>query len=90
MIIEKIKNKIKCKLKPIYLKINNNNSSNDNDITDLITHLEIIIVSNFFIKKKLIDRHRLIYHIIKDVLKNIHSLSLYTYTLNEWKNNENI
>ncbi|QJC32078.1 BolA/IbaG family iron-sulfur metabolism protein [Enterobacteriaceae endosymbiont of Donacia versicolorea] len=88
MIIEKIKNKIKCKLNPIYLKINNN--SNNNDVTDLITHLEIIIVSDFFIKKKLIDRHRLIYHIIKDILKNIHSLSLYTYTLNEWKNNKNI
>ncbi|QJC32882.1 BolA/IbaG family iron-sulfur metabolism protein [Enterobacteriaceae endosymbiont of Donacia semicuprea] len=85
MIIKKIKNKIKSKLEPIYLKINNNSHNHNNHISNLITHLEIIIVSNFFIKKKLISRHRLIYHIIGDILKDIHSLSLYTYTSVEWE-----
>ncbi|QJC34106.1 BolA/IbaG family iron-sulfur metabolism protein [Enterobacteriaceae endosymbiont of Donacia cinerea] len=88
MIIEKIKNKIISKLQPIYLKINDTSKKHNhvnNNINNLITHLEIIIVSNLFTNKSLITRHRLIYHIIGNKFKNIHSLSLNTYTLPEWK-----
>ncbi|QJC37741.1 BolA/IbaG family iron-sulfur metabolism protein [Enterobacteriaceae endosymbiont of Donacia bicoloricornis] len=95
MIVKKIKKKIISNLQPIYLKINDNskyhNHTNDNNnIKNLITHLEIIIVSNFFIKKSLITRHKLIYHIIGKKINNIHSLSLNTYTLSEWQKIQNI
>ncbi|QJC36508.1 BolA/IbaG family iron-sulfur metabolism protein [Enterobacteriaceae endosymbiont of Donacia simplex] len=91
MIIKRIENKIISKLKPIYLKINNTSQNHDNKKNNfLITHLEIIIVSNLFNNKSLITRHRLIYHIIGNKFKNIHSLSLNTYTLSEWKKFKNI
>ncbi|QJC36099.1 BolA/IbaG family iron-sulfur metabolism protein [Enterobacteriaceae endosymbiont of Donacia cincticornis] len=82
MIIEKIKNKIIFQLKPIYLKIKDNNLSKKKKV---INHLEIIIVSNNFIKQSLVNRHKLIYRIIGNKINNIHSLSLYTYTLSEWE-----
>ncbi|QJC38556.1 BolA/IbaG family iron-sulfur metabolism protein [Enterobacteriaceae endosymbiont of Donacia fulgens] len=96
MIIKKIKKKIISKLQPIFLKINDNSQyhnhikNNNNDIKNLITHLEIIIVSNFFIKKSLITRHRLIYHIIGKKINSIHSVSLNTYTVSEWEKIQNI
>lgn len=95
MIIKKIKKKIISKLQPIYLKINDNSQyhdhlKNNNNIKNLITHLEIIIVSNLFINKSLITRHRLIYYIIGKIINNIHSLSLNTYTLSEWEKLKNI
>ncbi|QJC35697.1 BolA family protein [Enterobacteriaceae endosymbiont of Donacia sparganii] len=90
MIIKKIKSRITSKLQPIFLKINDISHDHDNKITNLITHLEIIIVSNIFIKKSLITRHRIIYHIIGNKLNNIHSFSLNTYTLNEWEKKNKI
>ncbi|QJC36919.1 BolA/IbaG family iron-sulfur metabolism protein [Enterobacteriaceae endosymbiont of Donacia vulgaris] len=93
MIIKKIENKIISKLQPIYFKIHDTSQDHDyqnNKNNSLITHLEIIIVSNLFINKSLITRHRLIYHIIGNKFKNIHSLSLNTYTLSEWKKLKNI
>ncbi|QJC38140.1 BolA/IbaG family iron-sulfur metabolism protein [Enterobacteriaceae endosymbiont of Donacia marginata] len=92
MIIKKIKKKIISKLQPIYLKINDNSQYHNhinNNIKNLITHLEIIIVSNVFNKTTLITRHRLIYHILGKKINNIHSLSLNTYTLSEWEKFQN-
>ncbi|QJC35289.1 BolA/IbaG family iron-sulfur metabolism protein [Enterobacteriaceae endosymbiont of Donacia proxima] len=82
MIIKNIKNEIIFRLQPVYFKINDNNQSKKEK---MINHLEIIIVSNNFIKQSLITRHKLIYHIIGNKINNIHSLSLYTYTLSEWE-----
>ncbi|QJC37328.1 BolA/IbaG family iron-sulfur metabolism protein [Enterobacteriaceae endosymbiont of Donacia thalassina] len=93
MILKKIKKKIISKLQPIYLKINDNSQHHNNhidNIINLITHIEIIIVSNLFMNKSLITRHRLIYHIIGNKINNIHSLSLHTYTLSEWEKFKNI
>ncbi|QJC31654.1 BolA/IbaG family iron-sulfur metabolism protein [Enterobacteriaceae endosymbiont of Donacia tomentosa] len=88
MIINKIKNQLISQLQPIYLKINNN-SHNHSSLVKSITHLEIIVVSHIFEKLKLINRHRLIYNILEKDLKNIHSLSLFTYSKNEWMKNKN-
>ncbi|QJC33696.1 BolA/IbaG family iron-sulfur metabolism protein [Enterobacteriaceae endosymbiont of Donacia provostii] len=82
MIIKNIKNKIISQLKPIYLKINDNNHLKKDEI---INYLEITVVSDYFIQKSLITRHKLIYQIIGNKINKIHSLSLYTYTLSEWK-----
>tara|TARA_B100000686_G_C16243718_1_gene690951 strand:+ start:327 stop:605 length:279 start_codon:yes stop_codon:yes gene_type:complete len=49
-------------------------------------HLEAIIVSNAFIKKTLVQRHRLVYDAIGELMqKEIHALSMKTLTLDEWE-----
>ena len=50
-------------------------------------HLEAIIVSDSFIDKTLIDRHKIIYAALGELLKHeIHALSMKTLTPEEWEN----
>ena len=50
-------------------------------------HLEAIIVSESFINKTLIDRHKIIYAALGDLLKHeIHAFSMKTLTPEEWEN----
>ena len=49
-------------------------------------HLEAIIVSKDFEGKGLIDRHRLVYESVDDLMKHeIHALSMKTLTPDEWE-----
>ena len=51
-------------------------------------HLEAIIVSDNFENKSLIDRHKIVYGLLGDLLKHeIHALSMKTLTPEEWNNN---
>ena len=48
-------------------------------------HLEAVIVSDTFNNKSLIDRHKLIYAALGDLLKHeIHAFSMKTLTQEEW------
>ena len=50
-------------------------------------HLEAIIVSESFINKTLIERHKIIYAALGELLKHeIHAFSMKTLTIEEWKN----
>ena len=50
-------------------------------------HLEAVIVSENFINKSLIERHKLIYAALGDLLKHeIHAFSMKTLTPDEWEN----
>ena len=50
-------------------------------------HLEAIIVSDDFEDKSLIERHKIVYGLLGDLLKHeIHALSMKTLTPTEWKN----
>ena len=50
-------------------------------------HLEAIIVSEGFINKTLIDRHKIIYAALGELLKHeIHAFSMKTLTPEEWEN----
>jgi BolA protein len=50
-------------------------------------HLEAVIVSENFINKSLIERHKLIYDALGDLLKHeIHAFSMKTLTPDEWEN----
>ena len=50
-------------------------------------HLEAIIVSDSFIDKTLIDRHKIIYAALGELLKyEIHAFSMKTLTPEEWGN----
>jgi len=49
-------------------------------------HLESVIVSNDFFNKSLVERHKIVYSIIGELLKHeIHAFSMKTLTTNEWK-----
>ena len=50
-------------------------------------HLEAIIDSESFINKTLIDRHKIIYAALGELLKHeIHAFSMKTLTPEEWEN----
>ncbi len=50
-------------------------------------HLEAVIVSESFIGKTLIDRHKIIYAALGELLKHeIHAFSMKTLTPEEWEN----
>tara|TARA_B100001175_G_C18957321_1_gene378879 strand:+ start:200 stop:472 length:273 start_codon:yes stop_codon:yes gene_type:complete len=49
-------------------------------------HLEATIVSDSFIGKSLIDRHRMVYAALNKLMEHkIHALSMTTLTPDEWK-----
>ena len=49
-------------------------------------HFKLKIVSNNFLGKSLLERHKMIYSILGDMLQNeIHALSLKTLTIEELK-----
>lgn len=76
MLKETIKNEIKDKIKDAEIEI----FSNDDK------YFNAIIISNTFDKKSLIDRQKIIHEIIGKYIinKDIHAISLKTYTNNEW------
>ena len=50
-------------------------------------HLEATIVSDNFINKSLIDRHKIVYASLGDLMKHeIHAFSMKTFTIEEWEN----
>lgn len=50
------------------------------------THFEAVIVSPEFEGKSLLERHKLVYEVLGDAMKErIHALSLKTYTPKQWE-----
>ena len=50
-------------------------------------HLEAVIVSDDFKNKSLIERHKMVYKAVGNLMKHeIHALSMKTLTIIEWKN----
>ena len=50
-------------------------------------HLEAVIVSDDFMSKNLVQRHRMVYDAMGELMKHeIHALSMKTLTPNEWEN----
>ncbi|QCI18991.1 BolA family protein [Buchnera aphidicola] len=85
MCLEKIKKYLTSKINIKNIKIYND-SKFHRHTKNTLTHLKIIIISNDFINKTTIDRHRLIFEKLNEIYKkNIYSITLYTYTLQEWK-----
>ena len=49
-------------------------------------HLEATIVSDHFVNKSLIDRHKIVYAALGDLMKHeIHAFSMKTLTVEEWE-----
>lgn len=73
---KKIENLIKNRLNDIDITIDENNS-----------HVKLLIISDIFEKKSLIERHNIIHDILGTMIDNneIHALSIKTYTRSEYK-----
>jgi len=85
MNLDKIKKYLKSKININFIKLYDN-SRFHNHTEKGLTHLQLTIVSNDFLNHKIINRHRMIFLMLSEVLKkNIYSLTLNTYTSNEWK-----
>ena len=62
-----------------------NESHNHNVPAGSESHFKVVLVSEEFVDKSLIMRHRLINKVLADELANqIHALALHTYTRQEW------
>ena len=49
------------------------------------THFKVVIVSEGFAGKRLVQRHQYVYGLLKEQLENgVHALALHTYTPDEW------
>lgn len=63
-----------------------NESSNHNVPPGSESHFKVVLVSDDFTDKSLIQRHRMINKILADELQGkIHALALHTYTEPEWQ-----
>ena len=60
------------------------------DLTGGGDHFQVMVVSEAFEGKTLIEQHQIIYGILKEAMgsERIHALALKTYTPGEWKNSE--
>jgi len=49
------------------------------------THFEAVVVSSEFEGKGLLEQHQIVYKALGESMKDIHALSLKTYTPDQWK-----
>ncbi|SFV86627.1 Cell division protein BolA [hydrothermal vent metagenome] len=70
-------------LSPVHLEVLNESANHSGPATQ--SHFKLIVVSDEFDDKKLIDRHRFINQLFKEELHHIHALAMHTYTPSEWE-----
>ena len=69
----------------------NNESHMHNVPAGSESHFKLVLVSKDFNGLSLVARHKLIYKILGDELKNgVHALALHTYTEEEWREKQGI
>lgn len=55
------------------------------------SHFKVVIVSDEFVGKRLIQRHRNVNQCLADELANdIHALAIHTHTVEEWEQSSNV
>ncbi|CAL4326528.1 BolA family protein [Buchnera aphidicola] len=89
MILDKIKKRLTSEMNISFISIQDHSSLHKH-LQQGLTHLQIIIISDDFINKTFINRHRIIFSILSKITKEkIYSITLYTYTLIEWDYKKN-
>ncbi len=69
----------------IYKLINENIVCQYLDVSGDGTHFDLIVVSDSFIDKNRVIRHKMIYNALGDKMREeIHALSMKLYTTDEW------
>ena len=64
-----------------------NESSMHNVPANSETHFKLVIVSDDFLHMNKVKRHQLIYQILKNIMKEIHALSIQAFTIEEYNSN---
>jgi len=85
---ENINQKLINSFSPVYLEVENE-SNMHNVPPGSESHFKVVVVSEQFEGKSLIQRHRLINQSLSEELQNhIHALAIHAYTNNEWGERE--
>ena len=70
---------------PLHLTVDDE-SSNHNVPAGSESHFRVVIVSEGFEERRLIDRHRMVNAVLTEELAgSVHALALHTYTFRDWK-----
>ena len=84
-VAETIEKKVDQSLKLNHLEVINE-SHNHSVPANSETHFKLVLVSEEFMHKSLVQRHRMINQILSEELAGpVHALSLHTYTPQEWQ-----
>lgn len=71
-------------LMPAYLQVENESHMHSVP-KDSETHFKVVVVSDDFADKRLVQRHQKVYGVLSEWMQNgVHALALHTYTPAEW------
>lgn len=85
---ETIENKLKQAFEPQYLLVENE-SYHHNVPAGSQSHFKVIVVSEQFADKSLLQRHRLINQCLQNELKHdIHALAIHAFTPSQWQDKQ--
>ena len=62
-----------------------NESPNHNVEPGSESHFKVVVVSDEFIEKRLVQRHQMVYRILKDEMTKIHAIAIHAFTRDEWQ-----
>ena len=80
-----IKSKLSARFSPSHLEVNNE-SHMHNVPANSETHFKVTIVSEEFLQKRLIQRHRMVNELLSAELAGpVHALAMHTYTQEDWE-----
>lgn len=49
------------------------------------SHFKLVLVTDVFHGKRLVQRHQLVYSILKEEMTKIHALAMHLYSIKEWQ-----
>lgn len=79
-----IQEKLEKGLSVGHINIENESHMHSGPATD--THFKVTLVSDDFAKKRLVQRHQMIYGLLEQEMQNpIHALSMHLFTQEEWQ-----
>ncbi|KAG8449877.1 hypothetical protein GDO86_016521 [Hymenochirus boettgeri] len=85
-----IRSKLTESLNPSHLEVHNESHMHAVP-KDSETHFKVVVVSDSFSGKSLIQRHRLVNELLKEELAgSVHALSIHAKTPQQWEENPNI
>jgi len=88
MVEQQIERKLRERLAPSVLQVINESSMHGVP-PGSETHFKVVVVSDAFEGKALVERHRLVYEVLGDEMRaGIHALTITSRTRTEWEKSE--
>ena len=84
MIQTEIENNLTNEMDLLHLEVENE-SPNHNVEPGSESHFKVVVVSDEFIEKRLVQRHQMIYRILKEQMTKIHAIAIHAFTKDEWR-----